>query len=91
VGGRIADGEQILHPQLGAPLRLLLGRGRAIIPSTIKFGGPGARIDVPLHGVDDEWDFSQIGAVEAGAADGPRPDEIFVVVALGGVEAGSER
>ena len=66
----------ILHPGFGAPVRALLGRGKAIIPSSLKTGGPGARLDVPLHGIDDEWDFALLGAVEVGVADAPRPGEI---------------
>lgn len=82
VAGALSHGEAILHPALGKPLRAVLGRGQAIIPSTLKFGGPGTRIDVPLHGVDDAWDFAALGAIEAGSAEAPLPDEILVTVAL---------
>src|SRR5262245_61075527 len=51
-------GPAILHPRLGKPLRALLGGGKALIPSSIKRGGPGTPIDVPLHGKDNEWDFA---------------------------------
>ena len=42
-----ADGElehaaAILHPKLGAPLRKVLGKGAALIPSSKKRGAPGA-------------------------------------------------
>lgn len=72
----------ILHPRLGKPLRALLGGGKALIPSTIKKGGPGTTIDVPLHGKDDEWDFALLDAIEASVGGAPGDHEIVVVVAL---------
>jgi len=75
-------GAAILHPSLGKPLRALLGGGKALIPSTVKRGGPGVVIDVPLHGKDDEWDFSMLDAVEARVGGAPGPGEIVIVVAL---------
>jgi hypothetical protein len=81
-GGELELGAALLHPRLGRPLRELLGRGKAIIPSTIKRGGIGTSLDVPLHGVDDEWDFSQLDAVEVFVGGAPRPDEIVIAVAL---------
>jgi Amino acid synthesis len=73
----------ILHPLMGKAMRTTLGRGAAIVPSTVKRGAPGAHLDVPLHGLDDEWNFSLIGAVEVVVPDGPASGEIALVVALG--------
>ena len=53
------------------------------VPSTVKRGAPGAHLDVPLHGLDDGWDFSLIGAVEVIVPGAPASDEIALVVALG--------
>lgn len=75
-------GAAILHPKLGKPLRALIGGGPAIMPSTLKVGGPGTSIDVPLHGVHDEWDFSLLDSVEAMVPNAPISKEIVVVVAL---------
>ncbi len=75
-------GAAILHPKLGKPLRALLGQGKAIIPSSIKRGGPGTALDVPLHGTDNEWDFSLLDAVEVRVPDSPGPQEIVIAVAL---------
>jgi hypothetical protein len=72
----------ILHPGLGKPLRALLGGGKALIPSTVKKGGPGTAIDVPLHGKDNEWDFALLDAVEVRIDGAPAAREIVVVVAL---------
>ena len=85
VVGAALDIEQaaaILHPRLGKPLRALLGGGKALIPSTVKKGGPGTGIDVPLHGKDNEWDFSLLDSIEVALADAPREREIVIVVAL---------
>ena len=81
-GSEMGQAASILHPKLGKPLRALLGRGKAIIPSTVKHGGPGGRIDVPLHGIDDEWNFKLLDSVEVFVPGSPRHDEIVVVVAL---------
>ena len=81
-GCEIEQAAAILHPRLGEPLRARLGRGRAIIPSTVKHGGPGSHLDVPLHGADDEWDFSLLDAMEACVPGAPRSTQIVVVIAL---------
>ena len=78
----IEQGAAILHPRLGKPLRALLGGGKALIPSTVKKGGPGTAIDVPLHGKDNEWDFALLDAIEAAVGGAPADREIVVVVAL---------
>lgn len=75
-------GAAILHPKLGKPLRALLQQGKAIIPSSIKRGGPGTALDVPVHGTDNEWDFSLLDAIEVRVADCPAPQEIVIAVAL---------
>lgn len=80
--GRIEHGAAVLHPRLGRPLRAVIGGGKAIIPSTVKTGGGDARIDVPLHGVNDEWDFSLLDAVTVGIPGAPAPDEIVTIVVL---------
>ncbi len=81
-GGELELAAALLHPRMGRPLRALIGRGKAIIPSTIKHGSTGTRLDVPLHGADDEWDFSLLDAIEVFVSGAPRADEIVVVVAL---------
>jgi hypothetical protein len=82
-GSQIELGAAILHPKLGRPLRALLGQGKALIPSTIKLGAPGAHLDVPLHGTDDEWNFALLDALEVSVPGAPGFDEIVVAVALG--------
>jgi hypothetical protein len=83
IGSDLERGAALLHPRFGGPLRALLGRGKAIIPSTIKQGAAGCALDVPLHGVDDEWDFALLDAQEITAPGAPLANEILVVVVLG--------
>lgn len=80
--GELEHAAALIHPKFGAPVRARLGRGPAIIPSTKKLGGCGASITVPITHCDDIWQFDQMDAIEFVAADGPRDDEIVVVLAL---------
>lgn len=82
-GSELEHAAAILHPKLGRPLRSLLGQGKAIIPSTVKHGGPGSHLDVPLHGTNDEWNFALLDSMEVFFPGAPRHDEIVVVIALG--------
>ncbi len=80
--GEVEHLAAILHPQMGAPIRVAVGGGTAIIPSAVKRGAPGATIDVPLHFKNDPWLFSYIDAVEVRVPDAPAPDEIVIAVAV---------
>jgi Amino acid synthesis len=70
------------HVAGGSGLRRALGGGRAIIPSTKKVGGVGARIDVPLHHKDAAYVRSHFAAMEAGVPDTPRRREIVSPLAM---------
>jgi hypothetical protein len=72
----------ILHPRLGKPLRAAVEKGAALVPSAKKMGGPGTAIDVPLGHKDAAYVRSHFDAMEVRLADGPRADEILVVVAV---------
>lgn len=80
--GELEHAAAILHPRLGKPLREVVEKGAAIIPSSKKRGGPGTLIDIPLHNKDDEWSFAHFDAVQASVSDAPARDEIVVVIAL---------
>ncbi|MDP5347850.1 MAG: amino acid synthesis family protein, partial [Paracoccaceae bacterium] len=47
-GGELEHAAAILHPKLGAPLRVAVEKGAALVPSSKKMGGPGQVLDVPL-------------------------------------------
>jgi hypothetical protein len=80
--GALEHAAAILHPKLGAPLRQVVGKGAALVPSAKKRAGLGARIDVPLGHKDAAYVRSHFDAIEAGVPDAPRPDEIVVLVAV---------
>jgi len=82
-----ADGElehaaAILHPKLGAPLRKVLGKGAALIPSSKKRGAPGAPLDIPLGHKDAAFVRSHFDGMEVHVSDAPRANEIMVAVAV---------
>ena len=81
-GGELEHAAAILHPKLGAPLRLAVHKGAALVPSAKKMGGIGAAIDVPLGHKDAAYVRSHFDAVEARVSDAPRAGEIMVAVAV---------
>ncbi len=80
--GELEHGHALLHPRMGAPLRAAIGGGAALIPSAAKMGGPGTAIDLPLGHKDDAWSRGHFDAITVMMGDGPRPEEIVVVMAL---------
>jgi len=81
-GGELEHAAAILHPQLGKPVRAVLEKGAALIPSAKKMGGPGTPIDVPLGHKDAAFVRSHFDAMEARVADAPRTGEILVALAV---------
>ena len=80
--GGLEHAAALLHPKLGAPLRKAVEKGAALVPSSKKRAGVGARIDVPLGHKDAAYVRSHFDAMEAGISDAPQPDEIVVLVAV---------
>jgi hypothetical protein len=80
--GELEHAAAILHPKLGAPLRVAVGKGAALVPSAKKMGGMGAAIDVPLGHKDAAFVRSHFDAIEARVPDAPRAGEIVVAVAV---------
>jgi hypothetical protein len=70
------------HAPGGYAMREVLGGAKAIVPSTKKVGGTGARLDVPITHVNASYVRSHFGAIEVGLADAPRADEILLVLAM---------
>ncbi|MDJ0270559.1 MAG: amino acid synthesis family protein [Aigarchaeota archaeon] len=83
--GELEHGHAILHPKFGGPLRDECG-GRevckAIIPSSVKMGGVGTAIDVPLHYKRAAFVRTHYDAMEVRISDAPKRDEIVVIAAL---------
>jgi hypothetical protein len=70
--GELEHAAAILHPKLGAPLRV----------SAKKMGTLGTAIDVPLGHKDAAFVRSHFDAIEARVSDAPRANEIVVAVAV---------
>ncbi|MGJ7558159.1 amino acid synthesis family protein [Variovorax sp. RB2P76] len=96
--GELEHAAAILHPKLGAPLRVAVEKGAALVPSAKKQGTLGTAIDVPLGHKDAAFVRSHFDAIEARVSDAPRANEIVVAVAvtdsgrplprIGGLQAG---
>ncbi|MGK9166368.1 amino acid synthesis family protein [Inquilinus limosus] len=80
--GELEHAAAILHPKLGTPVRRVLGKGAALIPSSKKRGGPGVPLDIPLGHKDAAYVRSHFDGMEVRIADAPRAGEIMVAVAV---------
>jgi hypothetical protein len=80
--GELEHAAAILHPKLGAPVRKVLGKGAALIPSSKKRGGPGVALDIPLGHKDAAFVRSHFDGMEVRVVDAPAADEIVVAVAV---------
>jgi len=80
--GEIEHAAAILHPKLGAPVRKVLGKGAALIPSSKKRGGMGVALDIPLGHKDAAFVRSHFDGMEVRINDAPRANEIVVAVAV---------
>jgi hypothetical protein len=70
------------HVPGGYAMRELLGDARAIVPSSKKVGGVGARLDVPITHVNAAYVRSHFDAMEVGVADAPRADELALILVM---------
>jgi hypothetical protein len=80
--GEIEHAAAILHPKLGTPVRRVLGKGAALIPSSKKRGGLGVTLDIPLGHKDAAFVRSHFDGMEVRIADAPRANEIVVAIAV---------
>ncbi len=80
--GELEHAAAILHPKLGAPLRVAVEKGAALVPSSKKMGAPGQVLDVPLGHKDAAYVRSHFDGVELRLNDSPRAGEIMVAVAV---------
>jgi Amino acid synthesis len=81
-GGELEHAAALLHPRMGAPLRMAVEKGAALVPSAKKMGAPGHTLDVPLGHKDAAFVRSHFDAIEVRLPDAPRSDEILVAVAV---------
>jgi hypothetical protein len=80
--GELEHAAAILHPKLGTPVRKVLGKGAALIPSSKKRGGPGVALDIPLGHKDAAFVRSHFDGMEIRVNDAPRTNEILVAIAV---------
>ncbi len=70
------------HVPGGYAMRELLGDAMAIVPSTKKVGGVGARLDVPITHINASYVRGHFDAIEVGCNDAPKADELALVLAM---------
>jgi hypothetical protein len=80
--GELEHAAAILHPKLGTPVRRVLGKGAALIPSSKKRGGLGVALDIPLGHKDAAFVRSHFDGMEVRINDAPRANEIMVAIAV---------
>jgi hypothetical protein len=81
-GGELEHAAALIHPTFGKRIRVLLGRGRAIIPSSKKSGAEGCSIDVPLTYTEASSVVSHFDAMEIRLHDAPHADEVVVALVM---------
>lgn len=80
--GELEHAAALLHPKMGTPVRKVLGKGAALIPSSKKRGGLGTVLDIPLGHKDAAFVRSHFDGMEVQINDAPRANEIMVAVAV---------
>lgn len=80
--GELEHAAALLHPKLGTPIREGVGGGKALLPSAKKMGGPGTTIDVPLGHRNAAYVRTHFDAMEVRISDGPRANEIALIIVL---------
>ena len=76
------DHAALWHAPGGYAMREVLGGAKAIVPSTKKVGGPGARLDVPVTHINASYVRSHFDAMEVGINDAPRRDELVLILVM---------
>jgi hypothetical protein len=85
--GLAGEGGELEHTALwhvpgGYAMRARLGEAKAIVPSAMKVGGPGTRIDIPLGHINAAYVRSHFDAMEVGMADAPKAGELMFALAM---------
>jgi len=80
--GEQEHGTALLTTAFGDALRDAVGGGKAWISSTVKRGGIGTRIDVPLAHKDALYVRNNYDLAEVRIPDAPLPNEIVVIAVI---------
>lgn len=70
------------HAPGGYAMRELLDNSMAIVPSTKKVGGLGARLDVPITHINASYVRGHFDAMEVGTPDAPRANEMALALVM---------
>ena len=86
-GAIIGEGGELEHGALwhapgGYAMREVLGGALAIVPSTKKLAGVGARLDVPVTHINASYVRGHFSAMEVGVVDAPRADEMVMILVM---------
>ena len=86
-GSLVGEGGELEHGALwhapgGYAMRQLLGTANAIVPSSKKVGGVGARLDVPITHVNAAYVRSHFDSMEVGCNDAPRANELAFTLVM---------
>ena len=81
------EGGELEHTALwhvpgGYSMRERLGEAKAIVPSSMKVGGPGTPIDIPLGHINAAYVRSHYDAMEVRLPDAPRAGELMFALAM---------
>ena len=81
------EGGEVEHAALwhvagGYGMREHLGVAKAIVPSAMKVGGMGSRIDIPLGHINAAYVRSHFDAMEICAFDAPRANVMLLALAM---------
>ena len=86
-GALIGEAGELEHGALwhapgGYAMREAIGGTKAIVPSSKKVGGVGARLDVPITHINAAYVRSHFDSMEVGLTDAPRAGEMLLVLVM---------
>lgn len=86
-GALIGEAGELEHGALwhapgGYAMRQLLDNSNAIVPSTKKVCGVGGRLDIPITHINASYVRSHFDAMEVGANDTPRANELVFALVM---------
>jgi hypothetical protein len=82
LGGEIDHAAALLTSDFANPLRDAVGGGKAWFSSFMKRGAPGTSVDIPLASKDALYIRSHYDGMTIKLHDGPRHDEIAIILAV---------
>lgn len=80
-GGELEHGA-LWHAPGGYAMREVIGGTKAIVPSSKKVGGVGARLDVPITHINASYVRSHFDSMEVGMNDAPVADEMLLALVM---------